>query len=137
MVPDDAARVISEGLDLFNQGEYERSIATLPPEIEWDTSQAVPDGGLHRGRDDVLAYWRGVGARWVEFRIEPERVRERPNVVLVQGRLCARGADSGVPVEGVWDQVWRIAVDVPIRCENYTDRALALRVAGLEPEDEE
>jgi ketosteroid isomerase-like protein len=50
------------------------------------------------------------------------------------GRLIARGAGSGVPVDTQWDQVWRVEGGAPVRCENYTDRARAWRAAGLEPE---
>src|SRR5687767_8331250 len=65
--------VIRRGLELFNEGEYERSIASLPPEIEWDTTEAVPDGGSYPGTDAVLSYWRSIGGRWDDFRIEADR----------------------------------------------------------------
>ena len=126
--------VIRRGLALFNEGEYERSIAELPPGIEWDPTGAVPDGSNYRGRDDVLGYWRGISERWEAFNIDVERTIEGDGVVLLLGRLHGRGVDSGVPVETSWDQVWKIEDEVPVRCENYTDRARAGRAAGLEPD---
>jgi ketosteroid isomerase-like protein len=134
-VEPDAPTVIRRGIELFNRREYEESIATLSPAIEWDTTDAVPDGRLYAGREDVLALWRDIDSRWHDFRIETERWIEGDRVILVLGRLVARGAESGVPVEQPWDQVWRIEDDVPIRCENYTDRAKAWRAAGLEPDE--
>jgi ketosteroid isomerase-like protein len=130
----DPIEVIRRGLGLFNEAEYERSIAELPPEIEWDTSAAIPDGALHTGAAEVLAYWRGISERWDDFRIEVDRLIPGEDVVLMLGRLVARGAGSGVPVENEWDQVWRIRGGVPVRCENYTDRDRAWRAAGLEPD---
>jgi hypothetical protein len=132
----DPLSVIRTGLELFNDGEYEASIATLPPQIEWDSTDAVPDGGLYRGRNAVLTLWVEIGQRWDDFRIEADRWIEGDGVVLMLGRLVGRGVGSGVPVEGGWNQVWRLEEDVPVRCENYTDRDRAWREAGLEPEPE-
>ena len=122
------------GIALFNEGEYERAIAELAPEIEWDTTDAVPDGSVHAGADAVVTYWRGIAERWEDFRIEVERTIEGDGVVLVLGRLNGRGVDSGVPVENTWDQVWTIEGGAPIRCRNFTDRGRAFQAAGLEPE---
>jgi ketosteroid isomerase-like protein len=132
--PEPPIEVIRRGLELFNEGEYERSIATLPPEIEWDTTHAVPDGGLYAGADQVVGYWRSVGRRWDDLRIEVDRLIEGEDVVLMLGRLVGRGAESGVPVENAWDQVWRIRDGQPVRCENYTDEARAWRESGLKPD---
>ena len=129
----EALRVIQTGIALFNEGRVEESIAALPPQIEWDSTDAVPDGDLYSGREEVLALWRDIQSRWDEFRIEPERWIEADRVVLMLGRMRARGAESGVPVDQPWDQVWRVEGDAPVRCENYTDRAKAWRAAGLEP----
>ncbi len=126
--------IIRRGLELFNRGEYAASVATLPPDVEWDSTDAVPDGALYRGRDAVVAYWHEIGERWDDFRIEADRWIEGEGVVLMLGRLVARGAGSGVPVDAPWDQVWRIEGAVPVRCENYSDRKGAWRAAGLEPE---
>ncbi len=126
--------MILRGLELFNGGDYEAAIETLPPDIEWDTTAAVPDGDAYHGRDDVLAYWRAIPERWDDFRIEVERTVEDEGVVLLLGRLHGRGADSGVPVETSWDQVWTIEGGVPVRCQNFSDRGRALAAAGLEPE---
>lgn len=120
------------GLELFNRGDYESSLAELSPEIEWDTRAAVPDGGLYRGRDEVLGLWREIANRWADFRIEPEEWLEGDGVVLMLGRLVARGVESGVPVSDTWDQVWWVEGELPTRCENHTDRASAYRAAGID-----
>jgi ketosteroid isomerase-like protein len=121
---------IQRGLGLFNEGAYDSSIELLPQAIEWDTSAAVPDGAVYRGREELLGWWRELPSRWDAFRIEAERWIESDHVVLMVGRLEARGIGSGVPVVGNWDQVWRIVDGEPVRCENYTDRARAFAAAG-------
>ncbi len=82
----------------------------------------------------MLALWRELPNRWDDFRIEPERWIESDGVVLMLGRLIARGVGSGVPVRDTWDQVWRVEGEMPNRCENHTNRGRAWRAAGLEPE---
>jgi hypothetical protein len=81
-----------------------------------------------------MEVWREVHRRWDDFRIIPERWIEGDGVVLMLGTLIARGAGSGVPVEGTWDQVWPVAGELAVRCENHTDRERAWHAAGLEPE---
>ncbi len=129
-------REIRTGFELFGDGEFERSLSHLSPEIEWDTSSAVPDGRVFRGREEVLSFWTAVVEdHWAEFRIEPERWIDGGDVVLMLGHMAARGQGSGVPVEGTWDQVWRISDGLAVRCENYVDRARAWRESGLDPRD--
>ena len=130
MEPSSLERV-QQGLALFDQGAYERSLDLLSPDIEWDTTDAVPDGRLYRGRDAVLGFWRGLPERWDDFRIEAERWIEGDAVVLMLGRLEARGVDSGVPVANAWDQVWRMRGNEVVRCENYSDRTKAWAASGL------
>ena len=131
---EDAASQITEGLALFNLGQYELAIETLPSVIVWDTTEAVPDGGVQRGRDEVLALWRDIGARWDDFRVETERLLVAEGVVLLLGHLVARGVGSGVPVETSWDQVWTVEDGLPVRCDNYSDRDRAWRASGLDRE---
>ena len=51
---------------------------------------------------------------------------------MMLGRLIGRGAGSGVPVEAPWHQVFTFRAGArPIRCDNYSDSAKALRAAGL------
>jgi ketosteroid isomerase-like protein len=134
-VEDDDTRskipIAQAGLAAFNDGDYERAAGLLHPDIEWDTASLLPDGGINRGRDELLAYWRDVGERWDELRIEPEEWIEGDGAVVMLGRLEGRGAGSGVPVEGPWHQVWRFEGELPIRCENFSDRGAALRAGGV------
>jgi ketosteroid isomerase-like protein len=119
---------------MFNEREYARSAATLHQDVEWDTSGLLPDGRVYKGRNELLAYWRDVGERWEELRVEPEEWIETDDALLMFGRLVGRGSGSGVPVEGPWHQVWRFEGDWAIRCENFSDRGAALAAAGLPAE---
>lgn len=80
----------------------------------------------------MLGLWHEIANRWADFRIEPEEWLEGDGVVLMLGRLVARGVGSGVPVSDTWDQVWWVEGELPTRCENHTDRARAYRAAGID-----
>ncbi len=126
--------IIRKGLELFNDGEYDASIAILPPEIEWDSSTAVVDGALHRGRDEVLALWHEIGERWDDFRIEADRWIEGDGAVLMLGRLIARGrrAGSRSTDPGTRCGGSRAGCRSAVRTTPIATRAW--RAAGLEPE---
>lgn len=134
-VETDALARIREGLELFSRGDYEASVMKLSPEIEWVTTEAVPDGGIYRGRAAVVAWWIALGERWDDFRIEPERWVAGADVVLMLGTLVARGVESGVPVESSWDQVWHVRDGQAVRCENFIDRERAWTASGLEQDE--
>ena len=121
--------IVRTGLERFNAREYEQAADDLSPDMVWDTTGVVPDGEAHRGRETVVAYWRDVGERWGEIRIEPDEWIEAEDCVVMLGRLVGRGSGSGAPVEGPWNQVWRFDGDVPVSCENFGDRDAALRAA--------
>ena len=58
-----------------------------------DPQQAIKEGC---GREQVLAFWKALGERWEDLRIERERWIAHDHVVLMLGRLIARGVASGV-----------------------------------------
>jgi ketosteroid isomerase-like protein len=130
---EDNIALVREGLAAFNRGDFEASLETSSPELEWDTSTAVPDGRTYHGRAEILAYWRSIAERWDDFRIEPDEwIEAGPETVLMLGRLVGRGTESGVPIESTWDQVWRLRDGELVACENYSDRSRARRAAGLD-----
>lgn len=129
---EEIVRVVREGLDRFNRGDLEGALEQFSPAVEWDTTGAVPDGRTYHGREDVLAYWRSIGERWHDFRIEAhEWIAADGETVLMLGRLLGVGTESGVPIEHSWDQVWRFRGGEVVACENYTERERARAAAGL------
>ena len=51
--------------------------------------------------------------------------------IFIAVRTTARGTGSGAPVEASWFQVVTERDGVPIRIDNFLDRAGALEAAGL------
>ncbi|MGH2991741.1 MAG: nuclear transport factor 2 family protein [Solirubrobacterales bacterium] len=129
----DRIELVRRGIEAFNRREFERGLEllTVDPGFEWDTTGVLPDGRVYRGKSEIMAYWNDVHTRWHEFRIEPEEFHKGDDAVVMLGTLHGKGAESGVPITSPWHQVWRFRGETPVRCENYGDRAKALRAAGL------
>lgn len=90
-----------------------------------------PRRGRLSGPAEIHAYWRDVFQRWDEVRIEVDELLTTEDRVVMLGRLLGKGAGSGVPIESPWHQVWTFHGEKAARCENFGDRAEALRAAGL------
>jgi ketosteroid isomerase-like protein len=127
---------VRAGLDAFNEGDFDRALDMMGDEPEWDTTHAVPDGTFYRGREAIKAYWLDIAERWIALRIEADDWIEAGERVVMLGRLVATGSGSGVPVEGPWNQVWSLAGERALRCENYVDPGAALAAAGVAAQEE-
>ena len=125
--------LIKSGLAAFNAADYGRSLDALGDELAWDTTRAVPDGGIYTGREEIKRYWLDIADRWSSLTIEADEWIDAGDRVVMLGRLVGVGSESGVPVVGPWCQVWSFGGgESPVRCDNFTDPDAALAAAGVE-----
>jgi ketosteroid isomerase-like protein len=105
----------------------------LDPEIEWDASDSpVPDiGGVYRGREAVVQWWREWLAAWqtVEFEYELVDVGDRV-VLLLDQRM--RGRSTGIEVSlGKYAHVGTFKDGRLVHWKAYASQSEALEAAGL------
>ena len=115
-------------------GKDMRKLADLyHPEIEWDASESpMPDiGGVYRGKDAVLRFWREWLAAWetVEFEYELADAGDRV-VLLVDQRMRGRSAGIEVPI-GKIAQVATFRDGLMIHWKLYMSQQEALAAVGL------
>lgn len=79
-----AYRAFMKG-DLQGLGEY------FAAEIEWETPDSLPLGGVVRGRDSVLANFAQIPQVWSEFSVEPDEYIDAGEHVVVRGVQRAVG----------------------------------------------
>jgi uncharacterized protein len=121
-----------EGYEAFNEGDIDRAVANLDPEIEWHTWIVPgPGGGTYRGHDGVRELWSDASNVFGEFRNEPERVIATDEHVVAFVRVCGRGRESGIEVEAHIAHVSSFRDDKPLRIDSYQDQQEALRAVGL------
>jgi ketosteroid isomerase-like protein len=129
-------QVVQRGYDHFNRGDIEGSLATIHPEIEWQTYIVPgPGGGTYHGHDGVRQLWSDARNIFGNFRNEPERIIDvPPDRVVAFIRVCGVGKESGIPVEARIAHLFTIRDGLAFRVRSYEDRDEALRAAGVEAE---
>jgi ketosteroid isomerase-like protein len=104
------------------------------PDISMVESSALPGAVSAHGLDEVRRYIEGFSKHWDDIRFEPQEYLDAGDRVVVVARLIGRGRSSGVAVEREWAYVWTVRDGRALRMDGYADRAEALRVAGLDPD---
>jgi ketosteroid isomerase-like protein len=101
-----------------NRGDIDAVLAECDPDVEWQPHLATLSGQPIRGRDGVREYMASLQEDWESFRHEPERFFD----------AGASGVDVDLPVAHVLTfKRGRCSAFV-----TYSDRAEALRIAGVE-----
>ena len=103
------------------------------PDIEWDVSGASgPDiGGVYRGKDAVLGFWRDWLAAWETTHFEYELLDAGDRVVvLLDQRMVGRATGIEVSV-GQIAQVATFRDGLMVHWKAYVSQAEALEAVGL------
>jgi ketosteroid isomerase-like protein len=81
----------------------------VDPAIEFfgPTATVMHEGRCYRGHEGMRRYMRDVEVLWEELELEPERMHEVGNHVVVMGRVRARARDGlALDIPAAW--VWRV-----------------------------
>jgi ketosteroid isomerase-like protein len=119
-----------EGIDAFNRGDVEWTLAHCTPDCEWYPAVAGGvQGQAYRGEEGMRTFWREHEEVWEEFTIEAEEIRDLGDHVLVLGQVHAKGRE-GVVFEHSLDAVWEFRDGKVATGRSYLDREEALRAAA-------
>jgi ketosteroid isomerase-like protein len=102
------------------------------PDIEWDVSGfSGPDiGGVYRGKDAVLGFWRDWLAAWETTHFEYELLDAGDRVVvLLDQRMVGRATGIEVPLEHA--QVATFRDGLMVHWKVYLSQSEALEAVGL------
>lgn len=84
--------VVRAGYEAFGSGDLEGVGKVFADDVEWDSPDSLPTGGIHRGRDEVLASFAEIPTHWSSFSVDPdEYIDAGGNYVLVRGVQRATG----------------------------------------------
>ena len=129
----DAVEQILASNEAWHRRDLDGALAPYSEEIEWDTSEAWPDGRVYRGLPAFRGYCQEVLERWGEDeqRLEIEEILgvEGAPSVVVHYRMLGR-SHSGVPVEGPWVHVFDFAAGRIVRARNFTSLDAAVESLG-------
>ena len=123
--------VVRRGYAALNEGDVDRALVDIDPEIEWKTYLVPgPGGGTYHGHDGVRELWRDVRTVFGDYRNDPEEVFEAGAKVISRVCIRGRGAKSGAEVEARIFHVFTFRDGRILRVESFEDREEALRAAG-------
>lgn len=89
--------VVRAGYQAFRSGDLEGVGKVFADDVEWETSDSLPTGGIHRGRDAVLGSFAEIPKHWSSFSVDPdEYIDAGGDYVLVRGvqRVTGTGGSS-------------------------------------------
>jgi len=117
---------LRRGYAALNRGDVSVVVELLDPELEGHEPGHSPEAGTHRGRDGFERFLRGWLESFEGFRVEPERIVERGDDLIVVVRQTGAGRSSGVEVETRLVHVWTVANGRAVRWEAVPDVEAAL-----------
>ncbi|MGI9019110.1 MAG: nuclear transport factor 2 family protein [Solirubrobacterales bacterium] len=118
--------------EAFARGDYSILEEVCDPDIVIDFSRNVINPDVYPGYEGVRAFGKNVEEVWAQFDVEPQELIDGGDHVVADIRVSARGAGSGVPVEGRAVDVWTFRAGKVIELRGgHRDREEALKAAGL------
>lgn len=121
---------LERGYAALNCGDVSVVLDLLDPDIEWHEPGPSLEAGTHRGRDSFERFLRGWLESFEGFRVQPERVVQRADQLVVVVRQTGTGRSSGVQVETRLAHVWTVADGKAVRWEAVPDLEVVLDDGG-------
>lgn len=123
------ADVVQGIYDAFGRGDVAAILAALDENIEWRVPENLPHGGDRSGRDDVGAFFQGIGENWDSLVLEIEDTVSGGGRVVVLARIHGKVRSTGEETGYTAAHVWTIRDGTPVRFAEYVNAPQALPAA--------
>jgi hypothetical protein len=125
---DDNVKVVRVAYRAFMKGDLQGLGEHFAEQIEWETPDSLPLGGVVRGRDSVLANFAQIPQLWSEFSVEPDEYIDAGEHVVVRG--VQRAVGPGGPSESRYLHLCTLRDGKIVRGEYIADSAKAVQALG-------
>lgn len=107
----------------FSEGDLDRVLADLHPDIEWQQAQGLPHGGVYHGVDEVRKnIFEPLDAEWwAEFAAEPSEFLDAGDDVVVLGRYLGVAKGTGKLLDVPFVHVWTMKSDKAVLFRQFLD----------------
>jgi ketosteroid isomerase-like protein len=114
-------------IDAWTDGRTDELRALFHPRI----TMRVQIGEVYEGPDAVVGFLRDWCGVWDDWRLEVEQLLDAGDHVVTFFHQTGRGRESGIDIDQRAAFVSRTRDGQIIEVTSYSDRALALKAAGL------
>lgn len=117
----------------FRRDDIEGALANIRPDATIVPFGSAVEGRSYTGHDEIRHWWEDeIRTAWERFDTEPVEFRKAGEHLVVYGRWCARGRDSGVQLDVPATWVVEVRDGKIAGWQTFTDRADAHRAAGID-----
>jgi ketosteroid isomerase-like protein len=109
LVRDGNGGLVRRLFEAFAARDVTALLEVMDPQVEFfgPTATVLNEGRCYRGHEGMRRYLRDAEMLWEELLLEPERMHEVGNHVVVMGRVRARATD-GLELDTAAAWVWRV-----------------------------
>lgn len=115
--------VVKQGFEAFGRGDLDAVAETFDEQVEWWSSEELPNGGKIQGRDAVIESFAAISEDWDDFSLETEQFLDAGDWVAVRGTVRAKAKSSGQSVEGRFAHLVEVRDGKTVRAEYHSDSA--------------
>jgi hypothetical protein len=124
----DNVQLTRDAYALFMNGDLDGLREYFAEEVEWETPDTLPMGGITHGRDAVLGNFAQLSQIWSEFSVAPDEYIDAGEHVIVRG--VQRVAGPGGAAESRYLHLVTLHDGKVVRGEIIPDTAKTLQALG-------
>jgi ketosteroid isomerase-like protein len=131
MSQENVERIVRDGWEAFNRGDYEACLTAIHPSIEWWPAADELITEPYRGHDGYARLFAETFEGVPDIQAEIEELFVVGDQVVTCLRFWGRGRESGAPVEVRETHIVRLRDGKITEVREYRKREEALEAAGL------
>jgi uncharacterized protein len=109
--------------EAFMRGDLAGVASYFAEDVEWESPDSLPNGGLVSGRDGVIENFSQIPSYWSSFSVEPQEYIDAGEHVVVTG--VQRAAGAGGSFEARYLHLFKLSGGKVVRGEFIGDTAKA------------
>ncbi len=117
--------VVRRLYELFDARDFEEFKCLCDSDLEWIQNEGFPNGGHHRGADEVVEnVFRSLGKHWERWSFGVEEILDAGDGVIVLGEYSGRHKATGKSFRAAAAHVYNLRNGLIHRFRQYTDTAV-------------